>query len=367
MILAVGGGKGGVGKSVLAANLAVCLANLGHRTYAVDADLGGANLDAILGCERPSRTLCDFFRRSVSQLSDLAEPTGVEGLSLIAGDADTLGAANPAHAQKLKLIRHLRSLPGEYVVLDLGAGTTFNTLDLYLAADVGLAVTSPEPTAVQNCFGFIKSACLRDLERRTGVKRRTTQSSLRKVGNESPEARASLHRTTRLIVNRAQASEARRVTNLLHDLAGRFLGGCVQLRAAVHEDPAVAASIRRLKPVTILSPSCRASMDIMTLARSIHDPESCRVPPSEAGVNEEIVVAGVRFHLQTEDLGADQAAIRTQIFRPDGSVAYSRRTPYIDDFFGRLQGSQAHRVRAHHVAIRKAIQLGRVPLERRSA
>ena len=110
-IWAIGGGKGGVGKSVVASNLAVCMAKLGRRVVIVDGDLGGANLDTLFGCPRPARTLADFFAKHVERLEEIAVPTGVDGLALVAGDADTLGSANPAHAQKQKLVRHLKALP----------------------------------------------------------------------------------------------------------------------------------------------------------------------------------------------------------------------------------------------------------------
>lgn len=373
---AVGGGKGGVGKSCISTNLSVRLAQLGQRVVIVDADLGGANLDTLLGCQRPKYTLSHFFGRHVETLGDLAVATGVDGLSLIAGDSETLGSANPQHAQKLKLIRHLRQLDADIVILDLGAGTTFNTLDLYLAADSGLVVTTPEPTAVQNCFAFVKAATLRDLEQRTGVKRRAIDhSSLRKLSHEGTDAKTAMIRTTQLIVNRANGSEARRVSNLLHDLTGRFLGGKVRLMGSIPDDPMVAMAVRRMVPVCVASPGCRASLELTTLAKNLLAPPQAKPHSSRhsqgpaMGVNEDVVVHGRRLHVQTEDLGTDQAAIRTQIFSANGGVIYSRRTPYMDAFFHRLGIAESERVRFHHVAIRKALEQGRISLasERRSA
>lgn len=374
-IWAVGGGKGGVGKSFTSVNLAVRLAGSGRRVVLIDGDLGGANLETLLGCPRPAHTLSHFFARNVADLGSLAVPTGIERVSLIAGDAETLGSANPQHAHKLKLIRHMRQLDCDLVILDLGAGTSFNTLDLYLGADMGIVVCTPEPTAVQNCFAFIKAVMLRDLEQRTGIKRRgIDHGSLRKLASESPEARAALSRVTRLVVNRAQSAEARRVANLLHDLAGRFLGGCVRLSGAIPDDPAAGVSIRRMKPLTLSHPGSRAAVELTALAKTLASEDEPKAAnetpgPSVRGLNEEIEHEGRRLHVQTEDLGAAQAAIRTQIFLTDGSVVYSRRTPYQDGFFRRLGVRDEDRVRFHHVAIRKALQQGRIALtvERRSA
>lgn len=359
-VWAFGGGKGGVGKSVVAGNVAVRMAQLGHRVVLVDGDLGGANLDTLLGCPAPRRTLSHFFDRTVASLAEVAVPTGVDGLLLVAGDTDCLGSANPAHAQKLKLIRHIRALPCDLVVVDLGAGTTFNTLDLYLAADVGVVVTTGEPTSLQNCFAFIKTATLRDVEQRTGVQRREhDDGALRRMGTERADVRAALQRPTSLVVNRTLPAEARRVANLMHDLAGRFLGGQVRLAASIADDPAVGRSIRMSQPLMAVDPSARAAMDIDALARELWRGPAVDTAP-RSGLNEEIDHDGRRLHVQSEDLGTPQCAVRTQVFLADGSVVFTRRTPYVDTFFERLGALPADRVRLHHVAIIRALRSGRV-------
>ena len=368
-IWAVGGGKGGVGKSLVATNLAVALSEAGYRVTLVDADLGGANLDTLLGSPRPQMTMGAFFRKEVKTLQECAIDTGLTGLSLVAGDADTLGAANPHHAQKLKLIRHLRKLTANVVVLDLGAGTTFNTLDLYVAADVGVAVTAPEPTALQNCFTFLKAATLRDLELRTKIKHREPiQGPLR--GNVDPGegVREALERTTRLVVNRARASEGRRTVEILSGLVSRFLGGSVQLAGVIRDDEAVRRSVQKMTPLVVSEPTSPAAIDLRQLAANLlgaRDPAQ-----NEAvgmGINETIVAGERQLHLQTEDLGSRQSAIRSQVFFPDGSVAYSRRTPYLDRFFVQLQVDGRDRARFHHAAVKRALQTGRIQVSQPKA
>jgi len=364
-IWAVGGGKGGVGKSMIATNLAVSLARAGYKITLVDGDLGGANLDTFLGCAHPPHSLGDFFRKTFPTLTDVALETGIPGLDLIAGDAETLGAANPAHAQKLKLIRHLRKLQSNIVVLDLGAGTSFNTIDLFLAADVGLAVTVPEPTAVQNCFAFLKAVTLRDLERRTGVKRRSpTPGNLRSTlePTDQREQRAVLARSTPLVVNRARPSEGRSVTQMMSNLVGRFLGGSVQLAGVVREDPTVRRSIQLMTPIVTLAPDSPAARDIEAISDHLLGPRQplTSAPRIQMGINESLEIDGQPMHLQTEDLGDAAAAIRSQVFFPDGSVAYSRRTPYQDRFFAALRATPETRSKFHHAAIKKALASGRI-------
>ncbi|TPV94698.1 MAG: MinD/ParA family protein [Myxococcales bacterium FL481] len=371
-IWAVGGGKGGVGKSIIATDLAVELAQSGQRVVLVDGDLGGANLDTLLGCQRPRRSLADFFSRRVSQLADVAVETGIERLALICGDSETLGAANPAHSQKLKLIRHLRSLSCDFVVLDLGAGTTFNTLDLYLAADLGIAVTLAEPTAIQNCFTFLKAVALRELERRTGLKQRdTTSGSIRQRLRAAGDAeRSDVARETQLVINRARPHEGRKVLEMINGLVSRFLGGNVRLAGTVRDDPAVGRSVQRMQPIATFAPESDAARDLQSLCQQLRRQGEAgpAAPRVRMGLNEEVEHNGMRLHVQTEDLGEAQGAVRTQIFFSDGSVAYSRRTSYADSFFVRLSVAEGDRVKIHHAAIRRGLEQGRIPLAgRRSA
>src|SRR5262245_28766745 len=99
-VWALGGGKGGVGKSVITANLAIALARRGQRCVVVDADLGGGNLHTIFGVRKPHRTLSDFLSREVSELSEVLCDTTIPNLSLVSGARAFLAMANPKHSQK---------------------------------------------------------------------------------------------------------------------------------------------------------------------------------------------------------------------------------------------------------------------------
>lgn len=163
-VVAVGGGKGGIGKSLVSANLGIALAQRGSRVVLVDADLGGANLHTCLGVAQPRVSLSDFIEKRVDRLEDVVVPTGYERLDLISGAMDELDAANPKHSQKTKLLRHLKTLDVDYVLLDLGAGTSFNVIDFFLIADIGVVVMLPEPTSIENAYRFIKAAFFRRLQ-----------------------------------------------------------------------------------------------------------------------------------------------------------------------------------------------------------
>ena len=156
-IIAIGGGKGGIGKSLLAANMGVHLVRNGKRAVLVDADLGGANLHTCIGIKPPEITLSDFVNRKVDVLEDVVSETGIPGLGLVSGALDFLGAANPKYTQKLRLLREIARLDVDYVIVDLGGGTGFNILDFFLIADHGILTVIPEPTSIENAYRFFPS------------------------------------------------------------------------------------------------------------------------------------------------------------------------------------------------------------------
>jgi len=164
-IWAVGGGKGGVGKSTVSILLAFWLARMGKRTILVDLDLGGANLHTLMGIKSPPRTLNDFVTRRLDSLEEVCIETDIENLKLICGASDVLTLANPHVAQKIKIIHHVSKLNADYIVLDLGAGTSFNVLDFFLAAEKKIVVITPQPTAIQNTYSFVRNAVYRRLSR----------------------------------------------------------------------------------------------------------------------------------------------------------------------------------------------------------
>jgi flagellar biosynthesis protein FlhG len=161
----IGGGKGGVGKSVVTMGLGISLARLGNRVILLDGDLGGANLHTMMGLRFPAVTLEDFLLKKVPRLEDVVLETPVEGISIICGADDILGAANPTFYQKVRLLRELEELPADFVLIDLGAGTSFNILDLFNHSPGKIAVFSGVSTSLQNVYGFIKCALFRKISR----------------------------------------------------------------------------------------------------------------------------------------------------------------------------------------------------------
>lgn len=169
-IWAVGGGKGGVGKSVISTLLGFWLAQMGKRTILVDVDLGGANLHTMMGIKSPDRTINDYISKKYSSLEDICIETDVDNLRLLSGASEILSLANLQFAQKVKIIQGITQLDTEYVVLDLGSGTTYNVLDFFLTAHKKIVVLTPQPISIQNAYAFVRNAVYRKLSRLSSQK-----------------------------------------------------------------------------------------------------------------------------------------------------------------------------------------------------
>lgn len=177
-IIAIGGGKGGVGKSIIAISIGVEYANRGNRVVLTDLDLGAANLHTYLGIFGRTPSIADFISGSVPRIEDIIIDTSVKNLRLISGSHFLPGMANPAHWTKLKIMRHLKSIDSDVLIIDLGAGVHYNTLDFFGLSDHGIIVTMPEPGAVMNAYGFLKASLFRRLQ---GIlKRHPSLTSLEK-------------------------------------------------------------------------------------------------------------------------------------------------------------------------------------------
>ena len=166
-IVAVGGAKGGIGKSIFAANLGVYLSMCRQRTVLVDMDLGGANLHLYLGKNSLEHSINDFLTKAAPSLNAIMSHTRY-GPYLIGGNSSHLGAANIHFARKLKLIRAVKKLEADYVILDLGGDTSYNVIDYFLTADCQLVVTTCDPASYLEAYSFIKVALHRKLSRMFG-------------------------------------------------------------------------------------------------------------------------------------------------------------------------------------------------------
>ncbi len=160
-IIPIASGKGGVGKSLLASNLAIALGEAGKRVILIDLDLGASNIHQILGLPRVDRGVGTFILRGDIELHSVILETEYDNLKVIPGDTEIPGIANLQTYQKNKLIRAIGILDADFVVIDLGAGTSFNTIDFFLASHQGIVVTSPTLTSTLNAYLFLKNVIFR--------------------------------------------------------------------------------------------------------------------------------------------------------------------------------------------------------------
>lgn len=287
-VFAVGGGKGGVGKTVLTASIGIGLATLGNQVVIVDADLGGANLHTCMGILEPEYTFYHFYTLQKETLADIMLDTPVENLKLISGACGTLGLANPRYSQKLRFINELRRVQADYVLLDLGAGSSFNVIDFFVAADQGIVVTTPEPMAIQETFNFLKIAVMRKLMRH--FKNRPDISLLfdQDTFAEHSRLNASFDEVARQIraIDASAGDEAQRllaafkpslILNMVHSqeevkegvalatAAEELLSIKLNFLGYIDYDESVRQAVKELRPFMIDNPKSKASKSLARL------------------------------------------------------------------------------------------------------
>jgi len=162
-IIPVASGKGGVGKSLVAANLGVALAQAGQRVVIADLDLGASNLHLVLGHNAPQLGIGSFLNNTKQNLSDVIVDTDVRGLRFIPGDTEIPGTANLKTTQLKSLVSQLLSMKedADVLIMDLGAGSHQSILDFFLLSGQGIVVSAPTVTAVLNAYVFLKNAVFR--------------------------------------------------------------------------------------------------------------------------------------------------------------------------------------------------------------
>lgn len=292
IMLPIASGKGGVGKSIFAANLAIALAESGKTTILVDLDLGGSNIHTLMGIKNRHAGLGGLIYRTEGTLESLLLETGVPRLYLIPGDTLLPGTANLEFFTKRKIIRGLSALPADFVVMDLGAGSSYNTVDFFLSSASGLVVTVPEVTAVLNAYSFLKTTLFRALFRSfppRGPERRMIVEFLsRKIEGTAenfpilldrlraafPESAAAALESMgtlypRVVINQGKSSKDLAVGARLRDIAGRNLGLPMEYVGFLPRDEAVPRSVVERRPVLIGRPDCPYAATLRAIARRI--------------------------------------------------------------------------------------------------
>ncbi|HUX41879.1 MAG TPA: P-loop NTPase [Rectinemataceae bacterium] len=291
-LLPIASGKGGVGKSLIAANLGVSLARKGKTVILVDLDLGGSNLHTFLGMRNRNPGIGSLYWKQERNLQSLLAETGEERLWLVPGDNLLPGVANLEWQVKKRILRDIAKLPADFVLLDLGAGSSWNVVDFWLSVSGGLLVVVPEITSVLNAYSFLKSAAFRMLSQlfpAGGAERRELDTYVAEKregsgisifefvrdlarrnpsrGGEAIKALSSLRPC--VIVNRAEGSADADVGYRLRDISSKNLGIALSFGAFLPEDRAVPPSLASRRPLAASDPTAPFSRAIGAFANRL--------------------------------------------------------------------------------------------------
>lgn len=242
-IITISSGKGGVGKTNIAINLGIAFHKLGKKVLVMDADLGLANVNVILGIV-PKYNLYSVLKGQ-KKIKDIVIDTPY-GIKIIAGASGFHQLANIDYEQKRDFVNSLIALKSaDIIIIDTGAGISDNVISFLLAADDMIIVTTPEPTSITDAYGIIK-----------------TVATL----NNNDEA------TIRLVVNRVDTEiKGKKIADRVINIASRFLNINIESLGYVFDDDIVSKAVNKQKPFMMLAPKSKASICIERLAQKLED------------------------------------------------------------------------------------------------
>ncbi|HUL36959.1 MAG TPA: AAA family ATPase, partial [Thermodesulfobacteriota bacterium] len=295
---------GGTGKSFLTGNIGILLARHRFKTLLIDADLGAANLHTILGLPHPDISLSDFINKRFSTLEEVVLKTPIPNLFLVSGARNKLDIANLAHEQKTKMLRAISKLNYHYILLDLSAGTSFNTIDFFTLSDSGIFVCCPEPTSIENFYRLIRSVYIRKIRqilkahqfRKLAEKAeaRNPDSAINRpeylldtLREIDPEKGRMIERILhafqfKLILNQVRKQDNPRIGILLCRIIEKHLGLKIQFIGNVGFDERVHDELCKKGPFIDKYPYSQTTMDLKALIKGIKEATQVQseVPPS---------------------------------------------------------------------------------------
>ncbi|MBI4685343.1 MAG: P-loop NTPase [Nitrospirae bacterium] len=289
-VWAVGSGKGGTGKSFITSSIGIHLASKGKKIVLVDADFGAANLHTFVGVGKPQNSLTDFFEKK-TPLKDLVVNCGVSDLGLVAGSMRSFEAENIKSQQKVKFFKHINQIETDIILIDLGAGSHFNTMDTFLLADKMIVVVAPELTAIENLYQFIKSAFFRKLRlvldahglkttfqetwkdrEARGIK--SLKDLIEYLICVSPQVRDIISRemsdfNLHIVVNQMRNGQDVFIGSSVKSICMKFLGFNARYSGSVEYDESVTRCINRKQPFMVTYPSSPVARAIGKLSENL--------------------------------------------------------------------------------------------------
>lgn len=290
-ILPIASGKGGVGKSLLSANLAIALGQAGKKVVLADLDLGASNLHLALGHNVKNNSIGTYLTDK-SSFQSIIEATEYDNVSFIAGDSQIPGLTTLKAAQKTKLLRNFHSIDADFLILDLGAGTHQIILDMFLQSPQGILVTAPTVTATLDGYLFLKNSVFRLLN--TTYKRGTAGHNYLEQLKQNSDAMKSIYIpklvdnlfavdpvNTALFKTRMNQFKPRLVMNMIDDpkdadraqrirnSCRQYLGMDLEYLGLMYRDQLQDKALSSRLPVIIYKPNCLLSQAIYRIAEKV--------------------------------------------------------------------------------------------------
>lgn len=247
-VITITSGKGGVGKSNVAVNLAVQMKKLGKRVIVFDADFGLANVEVMFGAV-PKYNLSDLIYHGKSIADIIAE--GPMGIGFISGGTGITALNDLTQDQVFYMVKCLGELDrlADIILIDTGAGISSHVMEFVMASPEVLLVSTPEPSSLTDSYSLLKALYLNPR-----FDRQSTQISV--------------------LANRAaSADEGKALYDKLNSVVGQFLQGEIGYAGMIPQDAALEKAVRLQKTVSLNAPSSKSARAFETVAAELLDCE----------------------------------------------------------------------------------------------
>ena len=338
-IIPIAGGKGGVGKSVLAVNIALSMAMYGKKVVLIDLDLGGSNVHTLLGEKNNRPGIGNLVSASEYDIGDLLFPTRWENLLYVPGDVLVYGLGEIDKELKTKVVKNILDIDADYIIIDLGGGTNFTVVDFFLISNSGLIVTTPQHTAIMNAYSFIKNYVFRFLRRAFASDRNVSDYLKDTVKEKSPEHRKTVTQVLaeigekdtvagekaeafldvikpKLLLNKVRSAADVALAEGLRDLCSRNLSISIECLGTIMNSDEVDESVEMQTPLIVDYPNGVVTAEIHRIAQKIIQSGQFPKMPLELDYyNDSFELA----HIETAN---DMAAIQEESSRDQESDDY---------------------------------------------
>ncbi len=344
-VIAVAGAKGGVGKTTIAVNVALCLAAMGRKVVLVDADRLGGNVHTLLGLTRAPGASGNSESGGTQSLDGVdglyAAETLYPDLHVAYSDVDRYLEGLKNLARYSALTKHIRALEADHVVIDLGEGMDRALVELFFEADQGLYVTTPDPSAIENVQRFLRVSFWHRLKRvqpERGSSKAWSQRLRKLAGVPAPnellqrlEAENDpLVPYTRkilesfrlhLVVNQTRVRQDLQLGEGLAIASQRRLGLRVDCLGHVSYDEAAWLCMRKRRPLMVESPGSKAGRGIEKLVRRLLTLDRTAAPYDAAPVDSYFGLLGVGRGATDEEIRRACKRMK-EIYSPDSLASY---------------------------------------------